>query len=50
MDLNLYECPECGWKGNFTPNECPVCGCDLVEHRANVKAEMRKEAQAAAER
>lgn len=50
MDLNLYECPECGWKGNFTPNECPVCGHNLVEHRANIKAEMRKEVQEAAER
>ena len=50
MDLNLYECPECGWKGNFTPDECPVCGHNLAEHRANIHAQMRKEAQAAAER
>ena len=50
MVLNLYECPECGWKGNFTPDECPVCGHNLVEHRANIKAEMRKEVQEAAER
>ena len=50
MKLNIYECPECGWNGNFTPDQCPSCGCDLKEYRAKIREEMCKEAKVAAER
>ena len=52
MALNLYKCPnpDCGWEGNFTPDQCPSCGYDLKAYRENIYAEMRREAQEAAER